>query len=335
MLTGADFSFRRNGMSNWGKTFLVLTILAFLVALLPIPGMGYAPRLLVVHNQWSRQFRDSGDAVRAAIAARDAAEVDLHSFSADVESITYGWGRLWRIPARGPNAAQGAPTIQITPQGALNLQGVGNQNGLKVRTVTTDNGNAQLAPTVFAFYTTAEGVEFAGEFTATNITNNSAVLRPVRQIPPELVRRWQPNVEWRIRSLVPPAHRNTIDNLYTSYREGEEALVRTAANIARQQTQLEGAKEALRVRRGELLGNPDATAVEGRPEFNEGLLKVIEDTEEERNQLQLDIDALRRSVQDAEAERSRLREELLEKMRQLPGANPSSSSLDPAISSAN
>ena len=66
------------------------------------------------------------------------------------------------------------------------------------------------------------------------------------------------------------------------------------------------ADQALLSRRNELLGDAKGADVAERPEFKVGLLRAIEDTEEERNALQVAVDAIRRAIQRAIADRSKL-----------------------------
>lgn len=63
---------------------------------------------------------------------------------------------------------------------------------------------------------------------------------------------------------------------------------------------------ARQTRRNELLGNAEGPEVAERPEFKVGLVRAIEDTEEERNALQVAVDSVRRSRLQAIERRSEL-----------------------------
>ena len=61
-----------------------------------------------------------------------------------------------------------------------------------------------------------------------------------------------------------------------------------------------------------LLGDAAGADVAERPEFKVGLVRAIEDTEEERNAIQVAVDSIRRNIQRAIANRSKLVESVKE-----------------------
>lgn len=288
-------------MSTLGKVCLVLTTLLLLLAMVPIPGPygGWSPKLLIIHNEWSEKFRDAREKTSAAIRANSVARQELSKATADIEGLNVGWDQFWQVSARGPNNGPNSPQVNVMPDGRLQLVNLGLNAGLKPRPYKdVDNSDKTMDPTVQAFVGAAEGFIYAGEYVAVNITATSAVLRPVHTLDAsrmQAVRQSQGNV-WRLRTLVPVALRKQNDELNAQLRRIGEMRGRTEANIIRQQELKKAAEVAYNIRRGELLGDDTREAVPGRPEFTAGLLDVIEDTEEQRNQLQLDIDALRRRI---------------------------------------
>lgn len=288
-------------MSTLGKVCLVLTTLLLLLAMVPIPGPygGWSPKLLIIHNEWSEKFRDSRDKTSAAIRAHSVARQELSKATADLQGLTVGWDQYWDVPARGANNANGSPQVNVMADGRLQLVNLGRANGLTERSFPADDNSQQtMNPTIQVFVGAAEGFLYAGEFVALTIQDNSAILTPVHTLDAsrmQAVRQNQANV-WRLRTLMPVSLRKQNDELNAQLRRIGEMSRRTDANITRQQELKQAAEVAYNIRRGELLGDDTREAVKGRPEFTEGLLKVIEDTEEERNQLQLDIDALRRRI---------------------------------------
>lgn len=315
-------------MSTSGKVCLVLTILLLIVACIPVstPYAGWVPQLLVLHGQWSQKFRDSRQTVISDTETHAKARRDREAATADLESATYGWDQFWDVPAKSPNLPADAPRINRTNQG-LQVQGIGQQNGLKARQVVSDGVNVTNQPTIYAFYASGEGMEYAGEFEATNITDTSALLVPKRPLTPSEVNRWQMNSAWRLRTLVPAADRVMIEDLFAKGRRINELIADAQTNIKQQENLLERAKEARAVRNGELLGNPDATPVKGRPEVTKGLLNVVIETEEGRNQLSLDVDELRRQIQQAEFRREELQEQLKKAAQTLPGGSVDSAQI--------
>ncbi len=310
-------------MSTLGKVCLVLTLLLLLLAVLPIPGVwgGWTPKLLVMHNAWSESFRDGKQKAIDAELSNNQARIELAKATADIESLVVGWDRYWIIPARGPENPTDAPTISKN-NGRLQLTNLGTQQGLTTRQVTDDNGAQQLmSPVIHAFYGGAEGFNYAGEFIASDITQTTATLQPAHPVSPADENAWPVNGTWRLRALIPPSSRLSIDELFAHDRRTSELSVQTVTNIGRQQQLLQAAQEAYAVRRGELLGNPAREVVPTRPEVTEGLLSVIEQVEEERNQRLLDLDGLRRSIQTTLAQQIESIETLNQKMKLLPGAD--------------
>lgn len=312
-------------MSTLGKVCLVLTTLLLLLAMVPIPGPygGWTPKLLVIHNEWSEKFRDSRSKTNAAIEAHSVARQELSKATADIEGLNVGWDRFWVVPARGPNNPQNAPQVNVLPDGRLQLVNLGTDQGLKPRPFKDENNiDRTMNPTIQAFVGVAEGFVYAGEYVAAQMGSNTAVLRPVHPRDNNrlnLVIQNQNSV-WRLRSLVPPSLRMQNDNLNAELRRLGEMTRRTDANIARQQQLKSAADVAYNTRRGELLGDPQREEVPERPEFTKGLLDVIETTEERRNQLQLDIDSLRRRIKLTIEEQQDFLDSLNSKVSTLPSS---------------
>jgi hypothetical protein len=188
-----------------------------------------------------------------------------------------------------------------------------------------------MLPVVHAFYGGGEsGFTYAGEFIApqNGLTANSAVLQPVHPVTPQEAAAWPVNAAWRLRGIIPSGDRTSIDELFRRRVRTFELTQQTVANITRQQGLLQAADNALSVRNGELLGNPAGIVDPERPEFVVGLLQAIEDFEEERNQLQLDVDYLRRALKASSDERNRKLEALAGAATKLPDLS-SGTSLDP------
>lgn len=310
-------------MSTVGKVCLIITLLLLLVAFLPIPGPygGWTPKLLVVHSEWSEKFRDAKQKTLDAQRSHDLARQELSKATADVDGLTIGWGQFWNIPERGPNAPQNAPQINIDNAGRLKTTNLGASQGIKQRQFRDEQGAGKtMTPVIHAFVAGAEGYIYAGEYIATQTTDSSAVLEPVHKLGDRLqFLRQNIGSSWRLRTLVPTAQRLTTDELHDRFRRTNEMTQRASANIERQQRLFEEAEVAYNTRRGELLGDETREAVKERPEFTKGLLKVVEETEEQRNQLQLDVDEMRRRINAAIEEQSRYIESLNEKAASLPG----------------
>lgn len=310
-------------MSTLGKVCLVLTLLLMLMAMAPIPTPwgGWTPRLLVIHNQWSETLREAKQKAEAASLANQTARQELYVATADLKGITLGWDRYWTIPARDQAADPQAPNI-TRQNDHLIVRNLGAVDGLdKLEFQDDGNQKQQADPVVHAFYGGAEGFTYAGEFRAINIAAKQVELEPVHAPLPGEAATWDVNAAWRLRALVPTGLRATVDDLYHHRQRTAEMTQQTDANIVRQQKLLQSAQDALAIRKGELLGNPDLVPIPASPEFHLGLLKVNEDVEEDRNQLLLDLDNLRREIKVAVEERSERLEKMQQRVTRLPGAN--------------
>jgi len=309
-------------MSTLGKVCLVLTLLLMLLAMAPLPSPwgGWTPRLLLIHNQWSEKLRDSKQKANDAILANRAAKQELYLATANVKGVTLGWDRYWTIPARGQQADPTTPTI-AKQNGHLFLRNIGSTSGLDKPTFTDDSNQNKVAdPIVHAFYGGPEGYTYAGEFRAVNVAPQQTELEPVHPVFPEQAAAWDVNASWRIRTMVPAGLRATVDDLYHHRQRTLELGQQTATNIRRQQELQQAAQEGLAVREGELLGNPNGIDIPESPEFKLGLLQVNEDVEEERNQLLLELDELRRDINQAVQERSSRLEKMQQRVSRLPGS---------------
>lgn len=310
-------------MSTAGKVCLVITVLLLLMAFLPIPSPwgGWTPKLLILHNQWSEKFRDSKQKANDAQQSFHDAKLELAKATTDINSLTVGWGRFWVVPERAQASNPNAPQLNVMNNGGLQLVNLGADQGIQPRQFTDDdNSQKTMSPAIHAFASTQQGEIYMGEFIVTQANPSSATLAPVH-LPNVQLMRQHVNARWRLRDLIPPADRLTVDELYQHYRRTTESTQRTNANITRQQELFTAAGAANKIRRGELLGNPEREEIQNRPEFTLGYLKVIEETEEDRNQLQLHVDEARRLINELISRKNELLETLNSRMTELPGGS--------------
>ena len=222
------------------------------------------------------------------------------------------------------------------------MSGIGHQigyseqqpNNFVTRQITDENGNQQLVPPVVHVFRAVapETFVYVGEYIAdpNNLNQQSALLVPTKApVPEQPTPAWtQGNGIWRLRTIIPAGPRSDLDNLNVRMIRTREMLRETNANLVQQEALLAAAQEQLDARKGELLGDPNATPVEGRPEFSEGLLSTIENEEEARNQIQVEVDALRRAIKEAADERLARQQELQQLIQQLPSSTDSTQLTD-------
>lgn len=306
-------------MSTTGKVCLSIALVLWLLLLAPIPGVwgGWAPKLLLAHNEWASELRSAKLATEEVSQRESNARRELNKAITDVQAVTFGWDKFWTIPARG-QGDQSAPTISKQQGGRLTVTNLGSDQGISDTTEMVNGEQKLVQPVIHAFYGGVNGESYAGEFTATNIAANRMDLVPVHNNPPQFIQLWDVDASWRLRTMIPAGNRTTLDSLYRQRRRLGQLTTELTASAARQESLLESAQTGLETREGELLGNAANVAIEHRPEYKDGLLLVTELTEEERNQLALEVDTLRRQILLQVEDRDALREELQELLNSLP-----------------
>jgi len=133
-----------------------------------------------------------------------------------------------------------------------------------------------------------------------------------------------PNANWRFRTLMPAAPRKKVDQLNAQLVRLNELYLETEQNVAQQGLLRDQAEAQLNTRQGELLGDPNLKAVPGRPELSNGLLETIKSEEDQRNQLQVAVDQLRRDIKAASDQRDEILGRLNRLLERLPSAGSDS-----------
>jgi len=296
-------------MNTLGKVCAGLTIVAMC-------GWVYlGGRLGKTANDWSVKLRDAKAATQKAVAEHEKSELELSTAQSELARLKLGWGFEWTLPADGSKGS-----IQLVGSN-LAVSGIGTESGLQARQVTSEGKEETLAPTVHVFQLTAEGgSRYLGEFLADldQLAPNSSVLRPTWAVTAQEIGTWNLTSGVRLRSLIPGAGRIQVEGLNQSLQRLREHYAVTDNNVNNQMALLKAAENQLAGRKAELLGNPEAADLKDRPEFKVGLVQALQDIEEARNQLQVDVDDLRRMVLEATEARNRLVADLNELASRLP-----------------
>ncbi len=239
--------------------------------------------------------------------------MELRVAQAELARTKMGWGFEWVL------APADAPQKQ---NGRLLVQGLGTNVGLTVKSVVDEQGqNRQVDPVVHVFSGTPDGNSiYIGEFIADiqQLRPTSCLLIPTWAVTPQELATWDFSSGTRLRSQIPPAERAAIEGANQLIQRTREAIAQTERNITEQQALLASVQEQLDFRKKELLGNPDLERIDERPEYSDGLVKALVDIEEERNDLQVSVDYLRREIKQAADERAELLQELSTLAAQLP-----------------
>lgn len=296
-------------MTTIGKVCLWLSVIGLgVISVWLLPAVGKK------HNDLSASLRKSQEELEQAEENHRKDSQQLFQSKHQLTRLQIGWDKSWNI---APTANSGV-TVQ---DGQLFVNGLGTDFGL---IPVLDEAGQQAPPAVHAFKMMPEGGMFyVGEFQAQQLDATSSTLVPTWQVTQEEIDVWVLNdqLPWRFRTLVPASKRLHIDRLNVQLQKLTEYYAAVAANAAQQEELLQEAEEQLEVRKQELLGNPDATPIAGRPEYSDGLLKAISSTEDLRNNLQSEVDSLRRHIKEASRKREELIQRLKEYTEQFPSPN--------------
>lgn len=349
---------------------ITLLLLMAAVTPIPLPYGGWGPGLLVIQNNWSEKLYTGKEAVLNAQEANVLAQQEYSDKVKEMEVLQFGWDRSWNVggaqdgskpfisfdprnntiglfpgqadndPNTVDNVVDLATNTQVQIPNAVGLEGV--QSGT-------------LVPQVYLFYSAAgannEATSYLGEFNVSPRNQNGYyILTPVHGDPAPFDQLKQVgNVTWRIRTMIRSqitrkseditddvtaaveSPRARIDGLYRNQSDLQQSLDTTDAAQMRANDLLAASQAALDAREKELLGDPDREAIAGRPEFTEGLKTVTERVEEQRAQLLLEIDQLRRLIQTTGEEQDVLMEQLQKGVDGLPTSEGSTAQANPRL----
>jgi len=293
-------------MSRLGIVCGTLVIIGLLVEFWLVSKLGYR------RGEVAEKLRAATMKSELALVEYDKAEAELKSAEVTLSALKLGWGYEFQFAPANPAPVQ-------NQGGKLFVTGLGaSTKALEPRKVMGADGQEKMAaPPMHVFADNGQGkVVYTGEFLLgigpNELGDQTCVLYPTWNVSPQEMASWNFNNGVRIRTQIPPGGRAEIDNL-------NQTIQRSAGQLAQLNTRTEDQKllkvdadQALQSRRNELLGDAEGADVAERPEFKVGLVRAIEDAEEERNAVQVAVDSIRRNIQRAIANRSKLVESVKE-----------------------
>ncbi len=287
-------------MSRLGIVCGSLVIIGLLVEFWLAAKLGFR------RGEVASQLREATSKSEKAVGAFEIANAELEAAQANLAAMKMGWGYEWTFAPANPAPVQ-------NQGGKLFVTGLGQTTpGLELRDVTDENGKVvKAASPMHVFAGDGQGnVVYTGEFSLgigpNELGDQTCVLYPTWRVSPQEMASWNFSQGVRIRTQIPPGGRTEIDSLNQTIQRSIEQLTQLNLRIA-DQTQLKtDADLALTIRRNELLGDPKGVDVAERPEFRVGLVRAIEDLEEERNAVQVAVDSVRRSIRKSALQRAEL-----------------------------
>jgi hypothetical protein len=277
-------------MNVWGK------VLAFLVIVAALLSTYFTSKLITVRNSWTKKSQDFvKNYETASKQASDLREQEIR-LTSSIETALRGWGRTFGADTQIANANDGR------------LQIVAGSNQF-----VTDN------QVLYGFELQQDGSTiYRGPFQVTTVQADRSALQPTWRVRPEDVATWQGG-QWRWRGHIPTAAIDRFDAQVLAFAKGEETLGDRRAALAIQDRLIAEAQRQLKLRVAELVGGeelPQDPALSA--EFREGLTKPIQQTEQERNAVLLQIAELRQQVRTTRDAVQRLQAENLALTQRLP-----------------
>lgn len=256
-------------------------------------GLGFelwlAGKLLMARARVSDELRTAAAGSDQAVVNHQKARRELIDAQQAVDLANLSWGIERTVDAN---------SLQVNA-GRIAVSGLGRNAGLQP--AVDPASNAEVPPAVHVFALDQGQSYYIGEFVADlpSLTDVGCILTPrwnatVQEINPQVFAGGA-----RFRTLIPPGGRSLVENLRQSIQRANEQIYTTSLRIAEQKGLNAAAEQALEIRKRELLGDPDAADNADHPEYKLGLVQALEDLEEQRNAVQIAVDALRRTIKSA------------------------------------
>jgi len=294
-------------MSRLGIICGSLVILGLLVEFWLVSKLGFR------RGEVADKLREAASKSEKAVVEFEKSAADLRTAETNLAALKLGWDHEYTFAPANPAPVQ-------NQGGKLFVTGLGSTTpGLELRRIKDANGQEKMvAPALHVFTDNGQGkVSYTGEFLlgvgANELGEQTCVLYPTWRVSPQEMATWNFTNGVRLRTQIPPGGRAELDSLNQTIQRAFEQLTQLNNRTQDQKSLKADADIALEVRRNELLGDPAGADVPERPEFKLGLVKAIENIEEERNAVQIEVDALRRRIQEA----ARKRTELVEGVKEL------------------
>jgi len=277
-------------MSRLGIVCGSLVIIGLLVEFWLAAKLGYR------RGEVAEKLRSATEKSEKAVVEFEKSAIDLKTAEVNLGALKLGWGFEWTFPAANPAPVQ-------NQGGKLFVTGLGSSTkGLELnRVIGADGQEKMAAPPIHVFADNGQGkVIYTGEFILgigpNELGETTCVLYPTWKVTPQEMASWNFTTGVRIRTQIPSGGRGEIDNLNQTIVRSVEQFNQLTTRIEDQKKLRTDADLELQGRKNELLGDANGVVVAERPEFVDGLVKAIENIEEERNAIQIAVDSIRRNI---------------------------------------
>jgi len=259
-------------MHTTGKVLTWLTAVAAVIAIY------FGTRMLAVSNSWTRQLQAVTEQTTSNAATLEQRRREVADVRRRLERTVIGWDRFW-------HNVDAQPTAQGVDAAIGTDAGLGSQDGTP-------------PPLVHGFVINEDGTTvYAGAFQPTPPLNvDITTLFPTWRLREGDAARWQAG-KWRFRTLVPLEHRTRFVDYDREFALIDQKIEAQTKNLEKQTQFAEEAQANLDIRLQELNGGEVAgvfTDPALPPEYNEGLISVVNFQEAARDEVWADVDRLRR-----------------------------------------
>jgi hypothetical protein len=270
----------------------------WLVVIAAAAGTLLTAKLVQVRNSWTRKsvaFQQQYQTLKPKVA-------ELKEQLARLESEYFQSQELW-----GKYLSDVTTTMQRPAEGVVAIDR-GTNHGIRENM------------SMYGFEILPDGsTVYRGDFTVITARDVVAQLQPNWAIRPEDVQTWQQNGKWRWRIVLPPSYQPGFDNQNAAIIKADDVLAERRTKLAKETALEKVNQDQLALREAELVGGaPLSKDPEVEVEFRDGLVAAVEQAEEERNQVLLKVDNLRRQLRATQREVERLRTDNIEQSRKLP-----------------
>ncbi|MBA4031785.1 MAG: hypothetical protein C0478_12970 [Planctomyces sp.] len=280
-------------------------VMIWLVVLAAGAGTVLTAKLIQVRNSHTRKA-EKFDADFARVSPQlQKAEAELQALRSEMARELLSWDRA-------PISAD--TTVINAQQGRLTVE-LGQANNLKDK------------QWLYGFELSPEGKPvYRGAFEITQLGDSRSAITPTFRLRPEDIASLRSG-NWRWRTLIPAAYPARHSDLQVQLLRNDELLVDRTANVTEQQKLLKEATAQLARRREELVGGPTLPKEDYRPtEEKAGLVAALQEVEEMRNQLLIDVDQLRRNLREVSDKIGTTQEENLVLAGKLPKSSSETAS---------
>jgi hypothetical protein len=277
-------------MNVWGK------VLAFLVILAAAGSTYLTAKVIQVRNSWTKKSQAFVGNYQTADKQFNDLQAQFLKLRSTYETALRDWGGTMAADTQFANQAEGRLAIVAgTGQGLSEKQ------------------------TLHGFELQPDGSSiYRGPFVISTAQADRSGLAPTWRVRPQDVAGWKAG-QWRWRGFIPSAYTDRFDDQAVAFAKGDETLGDRRAAIAIQDRLIAESQRQLKLRVAELVGGEELPQDESlTAEFREGLVKPIEETEDHRNAVLLEIAELRQQVRSARDAVERLQAENLELTQRLP-----------------